>query len=778
MEKMKLIKYLSSSSQKILLVVAVFAAPLLAFATGGDEACDDMGCNSFFSPEIIDRTSEIPFFRSQNQYYKTEDQSQDRQDDLRQRNQGEWMSYYNWELTPDLSEQLIYKMNLPELENLTLAMQGKNPPLAATTVKIRDGLNKFIHTDDPYSSHPTTEAQRRELALSSLTYLHFAKEAEPIATRRAGDGWDTASTTGNPADLATAKALIAKSEKLIAQAASSFIKLKYRMQVERLYYYTAQYPEAQKYYTAHLKEFPNDKDNSTKYRFMDYGAGALYRSKNYGQANYIYSQIFDQFNPMKKTSYFSFHPMEEADWQQTLGLAQTPREKMVLWQLLGIYADGQTAIKNIYAIDPKSDLLPLLLVREVNIAEEEWSANQDRIIYHDDGIKTDLETIGPKRLALLQEVADAGKADRIYLWQISLGHLYALAGDLPNANKYLQLAANGVPARSAAQNQLHMSKILTYTRGLKEINTAAENLLAVDLAWLYSFQDSNFRAATLNTWVRKRLSDLYVAKKDTLRALLLTDTPTDDFYKNNKNLDSVMALINNPRTSFDRYLSTSSSYTSSQLQELKMLNYLFAGNLPEAVKTSELVGNEIASNKLNADPFMIHVSDCHDCDFELPHTNYTKVTFTEHMLELSKKAQGQGESAALASLELGNGYYNMTYYGNGRDIYDTQYGNLRASVDDNKLAIEPSRNMGQAVKAYEAALSKTRDPELKAKATWLLAKAEHNTYYNEHVGENSGNDINAGKYFKKLFTESADTQYYQEVIRECGYFKTYVDQQH
>ncbi|MGC5209819.1 hypothetical protein, partial [Escherichia coli] len=73
-------------------------------------------------------------------------------------------------------------------------------------------------------------------------------------------------------------------------------------------------------------------------------------------------------------------------------------EKTVLWQLLGIYADGLAAIDQIVALDPKSDLLPLLLVREVNKAEEDWSANREKGKY-DDSVKPapDRDAVGVER---------------------------------------------------------------------------------------------------------------------------------------------------------------------------------------------------------------------------------------------------------------------------------------------------------------------------------------------------------------------------------------------
>src|SRR5205085_9070346 len=105
---------------------------------------------------------------------------------------------------------------------------------------------------------------------------------------------------------------------------------------------------------------------------------SLYKLKQYSRANYLYAYLFDKDPCAKYTSYQSFHPQEEADWKQTLQLAKTTAEKEVLWELFGIYADPVRAIKQIYTLNPKSDHLSLLLVRAVNLAEEQLLLNPGR----------------------------------------------------------------------------------------------------------------------------------------------------------------------------------------------------------------------------------------------------------------------------------------------------------------------------------------------------------------------------------------------------------------
>lgn len=83
-------------------------------------------------------------------------------------------------------------------------------------------------------------------------------------------------------------------------------------------------------------------------------------------------------------------------------------------------------------------------------------------------------------------------------------------------------------------------------------------------------------------------------------------------------------------------------------------------------------------------------------------------------------------------------------------------------------------------KRFEAATTK----EQKAKCVYLLSKCERNEYYNKKYNEvNSWWEVQDDKVnfiawpgFKTLRKEYSDTKYYQDVIAECGYFNTYVNQ--
>lgn len=754
-------------------VVLLLAAASRIFGSGGSE-CEEFDCKSFFAPEIIQSPHEVPFFLTGNtfyhQFYSPVAKQRDPQEDMQEVNLEEWNTYYGRAIPKMQLSLLIYKMSVENIGDLAASLSGKDAALSDEAKSVNAALVKY---------------GKKDRVIKSLDYLSIAKRVEPIAMRHANEGWQE-NPSGEPVDSASVRELIDTAERRIPQS-DRFLAQRYRFQVMRLMYYSGQYAAAQKYFEQYKDSFTEQ--NSPKYRSMDLAAGAYYKDKKYGQANYLFSIAFDKFLPLKRSAYFSFHPMEEPDWNETLLLAKSPHEREVLWQLLGIYADGMAAIDKIYSMNPKSTLLPLLLVREVNKAEHAWSVNQDKLLSGvstgSDRPRSDREVVGAQRLAKIKAIADAGNVYKPYLWQLSAGHLFALAGDSKTAETYIGKATSSMPNVPEVHDQARLSLLFARVRAIQSIDRAAEPYLAEEHEWLQNDiktkKNENGRYVNENTWTLRHLSDVYLKDGDTVRSLMLTDSAENGLYRSIPGIDMILAFKRNPGSAFDRFLVKNYMYSVEQLQELRALQYLYAGDFSNAIENFKLAGSDV-QKELNADPFMIHIKDCHDCDFKAPHTKYTKTSLAERMLTLSSAARGQGETAAAASFELANGFYNMSYYGNGRDIYDTEHSNLSPYPIQSPFDLRPSRpnngdaeaalNMDLAEKYYLQALNLYSNRELKAKAAFMAAKTEQNRFYN------TARDPKAGPprtYFKLLKDSYSDTQYYQEIIRECGSFRSYLD---
>jgi len=722
---------------------------LPALASGGSE-CDYMACSSLFMPDIIRRPQEAMFFRG-GLTFPSSNQGLNKPtiDSL---NLQEWLRYFNQAIPDDELSFLVYEMPRPDVVALAIALEGNQNPRGdrgRLAGRLLESLQRY----------PNRNRVRRV-----LQYLAFAKQVELIAMANANRSWNSGPLVPPPG-LGIVQPLIATAEQQI-RGRDSFLTQRYRLQVMRLMYYGHQFSDAQKYFERYKGSFTDE--NSPKYRFMDLAAGAYYKDKKYGKANYLFSLVFDKFQPLKFSSYRSFHPMEDSDWQETLSLARTTHEKEVLWQLLGIYADGLEAMEAIHALNPRSELLPLLLVREVTAADTRWTGNETRLRYYGSGGiggRPEREVLGPDRVERIRKIADARKTRTPFLWLLATGHLLALSGDSKTAEEYILEAMKSLPSDPDIAAQAKMSLLFARVRTIRTIDHSAESWLATELDWLRGYvggtahESGNYRARTLNAWLLNQLRDVYGAGNDPMRALLLTDSPGSDDYRSVAGIDAIVAFIQKADTPLDRFLVRNYQYSVEELHEFRAINFLFTGNFSAAVDAFRLAGSA-ASQELRADPFMIHIKDCHDCDFSAPHTHYTKLSFAERMLALSKTAQGSGEQAALASFELANGLYNMSFFGNARDVYDTRQSNLSPRIEKGGK-LSPATQMDLTERHYLQAARLSTDTEFKTKATFLAAKAEQN-------------GPNGKTHFQTLRDTYANTKYYQEIIRECGYFRGFL----
>ena len=160
---------------------------------------------------------------------------------------------------------------------------------------------------------------------------------------------------------------------------------------------------------------------------------------------------------------------------------------------------------------------------------------------------------------------------------------------------------------------------------------------------------------------------------------------------------------------------------------------------------------------------------------------YFKVRFVE-VLKIMEEKVKKGEDLYNNYLLLGNAFYNITFYGNARVFYEGAIiGNDITTAYQMSDSFKSSLfDMENAKQYYVLALKAAKNDEQKAKCHYMLAKCERNEYYNK-------NDMNIdywdnSKYsaflawtgFKKLKEQYSATKYYQDVIKECGYFATYV----
>lgn len=729
-------------------------------------ACVDIDTGNYpasmFAPETIHSTKYYPFFRSFYPLYEN-NYKVDYRDDFNAINITEWDGYFTRGVKQSDLEQIIYKYRLGEIDTLIFNIKKPEFPLTATLKS-----NSILSFND------------KRTALDFLFYIGFAKRCEKYATY-VPDPWadyDEDKKTPNPREDKQAMATLEEGGvKQITNVNSDFVKQRYVFQLIRLYYMSGDYDKCIEFYNQQQNMLEANA-TSMKYRSMGYAAAAYHKQKKYGNADYLYSLIYGQYDSMKVSAYFSFHPQEESDWNQTLSMAKTPQEKITLWQMLGIYKDAFRAMKEIYAIDPKSEMLDLMLVRTVSKVEEQQFTEDDGWGYNPRFADT---VVNNEVVSFITKAADKGGTHLPYEWDLAAGYIGWLAHD-KSFDKYLAKAEKEMPGDSLVQAQVRLIRLLAKVQAGKADDEKFEREVADELFWLRSEKHADYlRTQSAYNMIIGMLGKKYC--NDIQKATCFNGIPADSMDAiSNVLLDKMIEYIDKPRkTKFDEFALSVFALQKSDLIDVEAVKLLYQYDFEGALaKLNESPFKY--DSPLNADPFAIHVKDCHDCDAEdAKKVSYNRYSFVQRMIDLQQDAEKSPGNAANDYFLLANGYYNMTYFGNSRDMYATvRTGMGTASWDlisvekpqiDTNIAYN---NCGLALEYYLKAMNASKDAEFEAKCCFMAAKCEQNTFFCNIPKDYKG-DFKSGEYFRELKKNFSNTKYYQEIINECGYFKLFAE---
>jgi hypothetical protein len=537
------------------------------------------------------------------------------------------------------------------------------------------------------------------------------------------------------------------------------------------------------------------------YRTMGYKAACHHRLKQYDKANIIYARLYDLGEAFKFEAFQSFHPLNETEWNQTLSLAANLREKEVLWHLFGAYVDPLRGMKEIAKLNPSSDLLPLLLVRSVNIAENnmvinplygQMEDNQDepRDYYDDDNSYTvdglySWDAIHREQLAsLIETIEEIGalRGNDHAVWTLSNAYLFWIQGDKAQCKINTDKAENQRVGNALIDAQIAINRILLAIDELKVISEQDEARILQLIQTLLNKGKISRRHDNALRFVLRKMKSLYENQGKPLLAELSEPNIHAYYDSELKIREMIDFILDQDKSAFRKYLQGRYPIQLPDLYDVlataRIYHYNFEGakevyqQHPQAGMT-ELLGN----------PFNYRKVDCHDCDHALPQkVKYTKRSFVDKMVELKKKGATEIDPIEKSNnyFLYANGLYNMTYYGNARLVstsavnwdYNDYY---RFSLEDRSKR----RNGGyydcaEALSFYLKALELNPKAEFKAKCTWMAAKCEHNFWLESEYKYRQTGDFQSGKYFNMMKENYSSTKYYSEVINECGYFCQYI----
>ena len=751
-------------SKKFLLIFSLcsVSAAGIVWACGGEDYDDSY--YSSFSPEAFVGSAYTPFFyESSRTYYgyNNQDESNTRYNDIVLK---DWAAYLGPQLDTAQLKKLLFSTSYNGIDSVYKYYKGKQSVLAANLPKIK----------------PSTLKKQQGEAF--FNYLLLAKKSEEFAVN-SRNYWEDKPTPVSPAaDLGTALT------KAFDSADDSFIKQRLWFQILRYTYFQELETmvnakpvndDLVAFFDKYSASFPK---NSIYYRALGYVAGHYYKKADFAKANYLYSLCYDYSNEMKIPSKWSFRPQNETDWNKSLALAENKEQKITLWQMLGVSSDENRAIEKIYALDPKSDKLDLLLSRLINKIEMPS--------YNDNG---HVDQQHSKNLTegtlLVSRIALANNTSKPYFWNLAAGYLNSLKGNYTVAKSFYTKAKPQLPKN----NKLILAqyKLLDWTlylSQLKTIDAATERKMVEHVNWMANLKDgkdtiNNLRFATALSQTAQVLSKLYAKQGDLVKAVCFQTNAK--FYVNNQQIEALKTLLTKPnKTPFEQAMLRYYPHKIEDLYYHQGLMLVYQEKLDEAIVMLEKSGKR-AQIELLGNPFNSRINDCHDCDFALVQKKkYTPLSLVQTMKAMKAESTA-GTNVYTNNWLLANAYYNITHYGNARYFYETpiimgEYTEIGAHREFDKQVTSSQL----AEKYYLLARAAAKTKEQKARCTFMASKCERNEIYNASYEPKNKDKVYdwqypfkkppVGKYFAELKNNYSNTQYYKEILQECGYFKTYL----
>jgi len=587
---------------------------------------------------------------------------------------------------------------------------------------------------------------------ASVELVRVARSLEPFASLDPGQVKGTM-----PADLI----LQAKA----GMSRDAFLAQRYAYLALRAQFYAKQFNAARAFYEASRTQLAGP-STDLAWRARYYYAGTLKRAGQLARANYELARVAANAPSVAGSAARDFQPVEQTDWIKTLSYATSVREKTELWRLAGVHGDGIVAIAEIRKLDPTSNLIGLLLLRELARAE----SLADRTFESPPSAAT--KTAQAKALAtvdtIAKQMAATPGADRPWLMELVQGHIASRRGDLASARVHIQKAIALRPSDPLVASQARASLAMAMAVNWR-IDPAAENELAQAMGGID--KDSFQRHFTVKSRVRHLLAQAYLKANRQVDAELLEPGTLDNpdllgrptrpsSWQKAAFINDMIVRTGRTATPFDRFV-LESSITKDVLERELAMRFVVDGRYDAAREVLRQFPK--SSQLLHTDPFKMRNIDCHDCDHEkYDRAPWTHASVIAHIIELEKLARGTGEAAAQASLELGNALYNVTHFGNARVFL----------ADTHQTTSDTSAAEGWYKRAFEL----TKDRELKAKAAFFAAKCElGQKLVSREAKPDNISDASLPTPTKWFAVEKtlSDTRYYKEVLRECSNLSAY-----
>ena len=718
----------------------------------------------------------------------------------------EWAAWCGAPVKPTDAKKLVNKFALKDLNNLYFHIEKNQPLKIPDSVKQNSMTDYFIRTKD-------TEA---------LGYILYAKQVEPYVTDSYNE-WES-----KPRDSIKMAKLIKNGQQLYAVAKKDIFKQKYAYQFLRLAHYSGRYTEVINWYDEYAAKTTTI--SVLQPLSLSLKAGALFRNGQQKEAAYLFSKAFSASSAKRISNYLGFKWAVDtkANKNEYLALCKNDNEKAAM---LALFAMGSTNndlenLKEIFRLNPASEELEVLVVREINKLEEKYftpaleKVNGGKVFYftwtdaNTDSIMTDAEKEVKALAIFLHDAARSKAVKNAGLLETAAGYAAYMSKDYATAKKYLA-AADKMQLTQKVKDQWALTNLLITISEKEKIDGAFEEQILPSLKWLEErvrtekpvevdyWQVQQWRSIYRNLMseiLAKRYHEQGDLAKETL-AIGAADwimKGKEEYYgelnginflrKNlmSRDVEKLYALIDGKQPNkFETYLFSHNSVTKKEVIDFAGTSYLRENDYANAIAWFK---RSTDKKTINKNPF---IDLLYDREEQLPAENKfntTKLAFTQEMQKLEQQLT-QPALAAKSYYKLALGMYNMSYYGHTWEM--VQYyrsGSDGYFVPKNATGFQKEYySVFKAQEYFEKAMKASTDKNFKARCLFMMAKCAqkqvHQPQYDDYTTNWDKYDVDFktywplfknNKYFPQFVKDYSSTVFYKEAFSSCSYLRDFV----
>ncbi|MCA0380986.1 MAG: hypothetical protein LCH58_02415 [Bacteroidetes bacterium] len=766
---------------------------------------------SFYSKALVDIGPSKPYFYTNLlTFYDDWDYTEDSTAFINDALIAEWQTYVPGASKKDVVD-FVYNRSVNEVKQLQAAMRQPAATIAPALKRNSMAMQLL--------QQKKTEA---------VQYLLLAKAVEPICV--SPDPW----SDGPKRDSAGINQYINQATAAWQKTTDAFLKNKYAFLRCKLAFYNNRFNDCTRWYA---EGFDDNNTTAVKTMALSYSAGAQFKTGKGKEAAYAFSKTFAQTAPKHRKAVFLGFLWATDQCNISLlnsycSVARTPKEQAMMAAMFGLwgYDYHLPVIEKVYQLDPQCELLPLLVLREINKVEERFLTPMldkqpgSKAFYYSWNEKDTAalsDTHVQDLIALLEKMGSNPPTNHQSAFATATAYLHYMRKDVTAANNWLA-KAKAMPASNAVKDQQQMVGLLIQTASLQAMNSSNENALLPQLKWL---QQQAEQSAEFGMFYRNLMAQViapaYYQQGDLYKTVLaygLADKALKpdssgytyygytanaiEFLQNKLNTPDIIALYdylnNTPATAYDAFLMSNNSVTKDAVTDMlgttylrefdfaKAIDWLKKQHKPSLLTSEQYNYKTYKTTLLNVNPFHDYLNDWQRYEKPLAKP-MSKLAFAEKMLRLQQAIDTASSNAVKSKLyyQLANGLYNMSYYGNSwmlmaynRPNSNWNSGKYDAAWEKEYYAVHTAKNY--YLKAYEL----SPDKEFKAAAYFLAAKCAQRQIARPDYDWNNYDAYEANmKVFLRKFANNAmfanfkkefgSTKFYQFAYTRCSYLRDF-----